>query len=318
VTVLDEKGDVLNGGEDGGGQLDAQQALEKTLGRRVKEVLERLVGAGKVAVVVTAELDFAKTDRTEESFDKDNTALRSESRTEERAGGGAGGAASGGVAGVRGNLPGAPAGGGGAASDPNVLRSSETRNFEVNRVVSRIVGPAMKLKQLHVAVLVDQPAAGPRAPEDLARISALAREAAGLSKERGDSLEVHSAPFAPEPKDDERAPAPLPLLRWPPPIEMLVAGGAALLVLIVAGVALAAMRRRGRRRGRPDVLPALPASVGAVEAALPDGTPAAALPGLPAPSARERALAAASADAARAARILSSWLDETVAEGARS
>jgi flagellar M-ring protein FliF len=57
--------------------------------------------------VVTAEMDQARTERTEEIYDKDRTALRSEARTEERTGDAASDA--GGVAGARGNLPGAPA-----------------------------------------------------------------------------------------------------------------------------------------------------------------------------------------------------------------
>jgi len=88
VTVVDESGNVLSEANDAAGNLDSQQSLEKSLERRVREVVERLVGPGHVAVVITAEMDYAKTDRTEEQFDKDG-ALRSEARTEERSGGGA-------------------------------------------------------------------------------------------------------------------------------------------------------------------------------------------------------------------------------------
>src|SRR5262249_61446506 len=131
---------------------------------------------------VTAELDYAKTDRTEEQYGKEG-ALRSESRTEERPGG-APLDATGGVAGARGNLPGAPAPSSQPAGLGGTGKLSETRNFEVDRVVSHVVGAPMRIKQLHVAVLVDQPGPTPRAAEEMARIAALAREAAGLSKER--------------------------------------------------------------------------------------------------------------------------------------
>src|SRR5215467_12785947 len=41
VTVLDERGNVLSSADDAAGSLDAQQALERSLERRVREVTER-------------------------------------------------------------------------------------------------------------------------------------------------------------------------------------------------------------------------------------------------------------------------------------
>jgi len=192
VTIVDESGRVLTTGDDAQGGLEAQQAIERSLEQRVREVVERLVGAGKAEVVVTAEMDQARTERTEELYDKDKTALRSEARTEERTGDAS--VDAGGVAGARGNLPGAPAPATTAPAAAGVTKLSETKNYEVNRVVSKTTGPAIRLKQLHVAVLVDQGGPSPRSPEELARIEKLVREAAGLSRDRGDSLEVHSAP----------------------------------------------------------------------------------------------------------------------------
>ncbi len=321
VTVVDENGNVMGGGgdDDGGGQLEAQQQLEKAVSRRVRDVLERLVGAGHVAVAVNVELDFAKTDRTEETYDRDTAALRSESKIEERVAGT--GATAGGVAGARGNLPGAPAPTATVSPD-GLTKLSETKNYELSRVVSRIVGPAMQVKKVHVAVLVDQKGETARTPEEMARITALAREAAGLDTERGDRLEVHSAPFAvtADPVADAPAPAaPAPLLSWPPQPQVLIAAGGAGLLLIVAVVFMViSAKRRARRRGRPEVLPALPASIGTVEASLPGAVPTVTATALPAPNARERALAAARSDAPRAARVLSAWLAENVREGGRA
>jgi hypothetical protein len=69
-------------------------------------------------------------------------------------------------------------------------------------------------------------------------------------------------------------------------------------------------RRRAKRRNKPQVLPSLPASVGSFEAHVTGIGPNTAAGALPAPSARDRALAAARGDAARAARVLSAWLSE--------
>jgi flagellar M-ring protein FliF len=277
-------------------------------------MIERVVGAGHAQVVVTAEMDQRKVDETEELYDKDKIALRSESRVVE------GSAAStgvvGGIAGAQGNLPGAPAptatpGPGGANQ-----RLQETKNYEVNRVVRRTVGPDAMIKRLHVAVLVDNapPAkAGaapvPRTQQELDQISALARESAGLDAERGDKLEVRNVPFSP-PSDEgtgEAAAAPaLPI--WQQPSVLAAAGGGALLVIAALFFLL-----RGKKRGIAALV--LPAPVGQLEAAL----AAAELTGRPADAQRlalaeraihERVVDVVRSEPARAARVLSSWLSE--------
>src|SRR5262249_3915876 len=204
---------------------------------------------------------------------------------------------------------------------------SETKNYEVSRVVQHTIGPAAKIKQLHVAILVDQPERAPRTAEELARISALAREAAGLSKERGDSIEVHSATFAIAPAEVE--PAAPPASTWPLPFPPLYAaiGAAGLFLVIVTVSDIFVLRARARKRRKAaEVLHALPVRVGELEAdaldapvaaaaaSLSGTTPLAALPGK---SPRERALEAAKADAARAAQVLAAWLLEAP-EGGRS
>jgi len=157
VTVVDETGDVLaSGEEEEHSATDDQKELEQRLSGRVKSILERVVGPGHVEVTVTAELDTDQTERTEELYDPEKLTLRSEQRTLEGPGAAA---AAGGVVGARANLPtaapgGAPAAGAaGAAQD--LSRVAETRNYEVNRIFNRIVGARIKVKRLHVAVLVD-------------------------------------------------------------------------------------------------------------------------------------------------------------------
>lgn len=326
VTVIDESGNVLSEANDAAGNLDSQQSLEKSLERRVREVVERLVGPGHVAVVITAEMDYAKTDRTEEQFDKDGV-LRSEARTEERSGGGALDA-TGGIAGARGNLPGAPTPTSTATGPQGASKLSETKNYEVSRVVQHTINPVAKIKQLHVALLVDQAEKTPRTTEELARISALAREAAGLSKERGDSIEVHSATFATAPVEVE--PTAAPPSTWPLPFPPLYAavGAAGLFLIIVTVSGIFVLRARARKRRKAaEVLHALPVRVGELDGDALDAPASAAAPSLAAgspaiaalngKSPRERALEAAKSDAARAAQVLAAWLLEAP-EGARN
>lgn len=302
ITLVDEAGAPLWSGEEMTAEAGAE--LERTLARRVRDMIERVVGAGHASVVVTAELDESRQERTEESYDKDKAAIRSESRTEERSDG-AGSA--GGVAGARGNLPGAAAPSAGAPEAGRV-RLSETKNYELNHVVSRVVQPHARVKRLHVAVLVDEAVDKkgkhvPRPAEELARITALARTAAGLEDERGDKIEVATAPFVDSLGDGTQGAATPVLPRWAP----YAAGAGALVAMLVA----AAFVARRRRPLRAELLPALPAPVGHIEATLtqPGATPALGAGGNNG-TARTRVLEAARRDAPRAARVVSAWLNE--------
>ena len=307
ITLVDEAGSPLWSGEEMGSEAGAE--IERTLARRVRDMIERVVGAGHASVVVTAELDESRQERTEELYDKDKAALRSESRSEERNDGTAG---AGGVAGARGNLPGAAAPSAAGAADPGRLRLSETHNYELNHVVSRVVQPRSRLKRLHVAVLLDEALDKkgkhmPRAADELAHITALARTAAGLEEERGDKLEVATAPFVDLGNDGTAGVAPPLLPRWLP----YLAGGGALLAVLAAAALLA----RQRRPLRAELLPALPAPVGQLEATL---AKQAAPPPELANSARTRVLEAARRDAPRAARVISAWLSESASEDGAS
>ena len=315
VVVIDDRGNVLSSGGGDGAGGDAQSDLESSLTRRVREMVERVVGAGHAQVVVTAEMDQRKVDETEELYDKDKIALRSESRVVE--GSAAATGVVGGIAGAQGNLPGAPAptatpGPGGANQ-----RLQETRNYEVNRVVRRTVGPDAMIKRLHVAVLVDNapPAKGGAPPvartqQELDQIAALARESAGLDTERGDKLEVRNVPFSPpadEGSGEAAAGPPVPI--WQQPSVLGAAGGGALLVI----GALFFILRGKKKRGAAALV--LPAPVGQLEAALAAGE----LAGRPADAQRlalaeraihERVVDVVRSEPARAARVLSSWLAE--------
>jgi flagellar M-ring protein FliF len=314
VVVIDERGTVLSSGDGSNTGSGTNSELEATLTRRVREMIERVVGSGHASVVVTAEIDQRKVDETEELYDKDKTALRSESRVVE--GGGDSGVI-GGVAGARGNLPGSPppttVAGTGSGSGQ---RLQETKNYEVTRIVRRTVGPDAQVKRLHVAVLVDHapPATPegkpvPRSTQELEHIAAIARESAGLDSERGDRLEVRNVPFSPTADDfgptaSEAAAVP----PWKQP-SVLVAAGGGLLILIVAAFLL--LRRRKGGAVTPLLLPA---QVGALEAAFArnelGGLAADQRPALADRAVHERVVDVVRAEPARAARVLSSWLAE--------
>lgn len=320
VVVVDAHGNLLEGGAMTTGTRQAE--LEGAITARVRSMLERVLGVGKVAVVASAEVDPRTIAETEEIYDKDRSALRSEVRSV--AGTGAPAVASG-IAGVQGNLQGTgvspPATGSGGDGGSSNL--AETRNFEITRTLRQTQTPEARLQKLHVAVVVDYPrdAEGePVAPsaEDVAQWTALASQAAGIDATRGDTFELRAIPFAPESIDVAAAPAP----RGFPVVPVAAGGGVGLLALGIAVMAL--LRRRSRRAKAqavltplPEPVLSLPANVGEIErvlearpelasaGALGGESPAGLPPGRPVEA---RINDVVRADVDRAAAILASWL----------
>src|ERR1700677_1359064 len=94
VTLVDQAGSLLNSPDENAEaaastrQLEYTRKLEEGYQRRIIELLEPLVGAGRVRATVTADLDFTVTEETRENYDPQKTAVRSEqTSTEQRRGG---------------------------------------------------------------------------------------------------------------------------------------------------------------------------------------------------------------------------------------
>jgi flagellar M-ring protein FliF len=220
---VDNHGNPLDAADPGA--VDHRSRSSAPVTGRVRNMLERVVGTGKVSVVTNADVD----DRGHETQEvmTPSTPRCAASRAPSRA------PTHGtcGIAGTRGNLPGAPAAGPTGGSSGAGQRLQETKNYEVSRTVRQTTKPDVQLQKLHVAVVVDykagadgKPAA--RTDKELAELTALARQSAGIDDARGDKIEVRSIPFA---SDADAAAAaavppaisglPLPLLdrhrRWP-------------------------------------------------------------------------------------------------------
>src|SRR5690606_743350 len=113
---------------------------------RVRTLLERAAGPNAVDVRVKLEVDSATRERTEEHYDPTRNVLRSEHAVEERTA--SEGESVAGIPGAQTNLPDidptlqptAEAAGG------DIARRSHTRNWEVDRVVEKILLPAGDVK----------------------------------------------------------------------------------------------------------------------------------------------------------------------------
>ncbi|MCG8429178.1 MAG: flagellar M-ring protein FliF [Chromatiales bacterium] len=252
VTVVDHKGNMLSNPVDSremmltATQFDYTKKLEDHYRQRIEDILIPILGADNVRAQVTAKVDFTVTEQTQERFNPDLPALRSEQINEEASRLSA-------VQGVPGALTNQPpaagtapevAAGEGAGEagegTPLNTRKRATRNYELDKTISHTRLSTGDLRRLSVAVVVDDSLTtdadgnvvrAERTPEEISRITQLVQEAIGFSVQRGDSVKVINASFmAPE------APAPLPEVPiWKQPwvLDLAKQIGGALLVLIL-------------------------------------------------------------------------------------
>ena len=216
VTVVDQRGNLLtqDGAESGmggsGDRLSFTRDVENRYTDRIRDLLIPIVGRDKVRVQVNADIDFSRTERTEELYDPETIALRSEQTREEERTGSEGGM--GGVPGALTNQP--PEGGAVGAEDeeggvqpaplPGSRSTNVTRNYEVDRRINHIREMPGGVQRVSTAVVVDfrqevnedgETVQVARDAEELDRIEALVREAVGFNAERGDTINVVTAPF---------------------------------------------------------------------------------------------------------------------------
>jgi flagellar M-ring protein FliF len=237
VTLVDQAGSLLNSPDENAEsaantrQLEYTRKLEEGYQRRIIELLEPMVGAGRVRATVTADLDFTVTEETHENYDPQKTAVRSEQTSKESRKGGDGaegipGALSNQPPGTSGapNIPGAATPGNpaplavaaaqanaaqaaqaaAAANGPSSNAERATRNFEVDRTLSYTKQPVGNLKRLSVGVVLDdwqkldadgKVTTSPMSDTDIKRFSQLVKESIGLKDDRGDQLNLLNQAF---------------------------------------------------------------------------------------------------------------------------
>jgi flagellar M-ring protein FliF len=218
VTIVDQTGEVLTAptDEDNIGitktQLELQRNYEKDMEKRIKKLLEPVVGRGKVEAKVTAIIDFTKIEKTEERIDPESQVIISEQRNTERSTNGT----VGGVPGVASNLPDKAA----VQSETHQSQSEkkeETINYEVSKVVSRIMTAPGEIKRVSAVVLIDSASkqkvideakAVPFSEEEIKQIEEMVKKAIGFTAERGDEVKVISMPFEKLATLEEEPPTP--------------------------------------------------------------------------------------------------------------
>jgi len=246
ITIVDNYGKMLSGTKDKSGtgqissdQLALQEKMEKGLESRIQTMLETALGAGKAIARVSCSLDFTREEKTEELYQPDNKAIRSEQLFSERSGGKE--ATTSGVPGILSNTQAKQSVqenkslAAGQSPDTAQAQKNETSiegqsfvkqdrtvNYEISKVISHIVTPFARLKSMSVAVIVDgihKSVVGkdkktewkyfPRTDDEMAKLEKIVKRAINFDAKRGDSVEVVNLPFEPlmtiEDEEDETA-----------------------------------------------------------------------------------------------------------------
>lgn len=213
VTVIDQTGRLLSKSLDDPAsiltdtQLQHRMRLEGIYRSRIESLVTPIVGPGNVNAQVNIEIDFTRSEVTEERVDPEGTALRSEQNTLDVAANaearGVPGATAN-TAPTEGEIADGLAGTAGATQTEN-RSSSELRNYEVSRRVSTTMAPSNRIIKIDAALLlrtqkVIDPETGleqpqPMSPEAMADIERLVSSAIGLNPARGDTLTVTAKPF---------------------------------------------------------------------------------------------------------------------------
>jgi flagellar M-ring protein FliF len=251
VTVVDQRGHLLNAKDNGNDlyltakQFDYKKQVEEHLIERIENILSPILGMDGLRTQVTADIDFTVTERTQEVYNPDLPALRSEQTSEEQNQG----SAVLGVPGALSNQP-PPAGvapettGAAVATDQNApelplsTSKSATRNYELDKTISHSRLGTGVIRRITAAVVVDyqripQGDSGatlqPYSEEDLTRFTNLVKEAVGYDAARGDRVTVTNAAFRSEIESLPSAPV------WEKDwfLSLVRQAGAAIIVLLL-------------------------------------------------------------------------------------
>lgn len=252
ISVIDQKGRLLTSRKNesdigmSSSQFEYKQKLEEYYSRRIENILTPIIGNGGVRAQVVADLDFTMLEQTQESFNPDLPALRSEQVFEENSNAsnqavGIPGAATNQPSAANGEVlqEGAGAAGSqGSGGSRNQTRRS-TLNYELDRTISHTRRSAGDIRRLSIAVVVDdkQSAEGeeivrtPLKDKELAALTALVKDAIGFNAQRGDTVNVINSAFSLPPQAQELPDIPIWEQAWAWDLAKQIIGGIVVLIL---------------------------------------------------------------------------------------
>ena len=214
VSVIDHNGSLLSNsshtktGIMNNSELEHRVRMEDIYRSRIISLLTPIVGPGNINAQVNLDIDFTRSEITEEIVDPEGNALRSEQNTNdltrERPAKGIPGA----VANTPPQEPQLTLEQTEVGVSNDTLRSSsssEVKNYEVSRTVSSTMKPSHRIQKINAAVLIRDeviidPETGakttlPMSEEMPLKIEKLVGDTIGIDVNRGDSLTVSSSTF---------------------------------------------------------------------------------------------------------------------------
>ena len=229
VTIIDQNGRLLSNSPDDpatiltDNQLQYRMRLENIYRSRIESILTPLVGLGNASAQVNIEIDFTRTEITEETVDPEQNAIVSEqnaldltTKREAR-----------GIPGALSNDPpaevelttdadeidltaeaqnyGIP--GGNGNNNLETKSSREVKNYEVSKKVQTTQKPSTQVVKIDTAVLLRQPkvidtetgllVAHPYDDQKLEEIRSLIKSTIGFKDDRGDTLAISTTDIEP-------------------------------------------------------------------------------------------------------------------------
>lgn len=202
VTIVDSNGNALTQPLNSNSllalsssQIELKKSVERHYSDKLKSLLEKVVGKDKVAVQVTADLNFDRVDRTSTKYDPEDPVVLSE------------------VKNVR-----SPAAGGNRTAEKI---EDITTNYEISKTIERLVQEVGNIKRISVAVMVDgkyqipvedpitgmaatQPEYVPLSDEEMEQLRSIVKSAVGFSSDRQDEVIVVNMPFDYSQKEEEK------------------------------------------------------------------------------------------------------------------
>lgn len=290
VTVVDQRGNLLSSGASNDGlaptssQFSYNRKLEQTYSERIRQLLEPIIGSGSVKASVNADLDFTVTERTQETFNPDLPALRSEQISENQS---ASSTVASGIPGAVSNQPpesgelqdpGAQVDAAGnplAEAKPRQSSRNSVRNFELDKTVSHTKLATGTVRRLSIAVVIDdkqtlndddEPVSTPWTEQELDRFTSLVKEAVGFNGARGDTVNIINSAFIQLP-EAEAIPEPSLMEQpwiWDVAKQAVGAIGVLLLIFGVLKPIMRSLAEKGAQAGTNGMVPAVAGAPGAL------------------------------------------------------
>ncbi|AIU70982.1 flagellar MS-ring protein [Hafnia alvei FB1] len=219
VRVVDQNGALLSEGFQAGNSNiagirqgnDVINRLKADTEKNIANLLSSVVGTSNYRISVVPQVDMSSVEETQERLGGDprisNESVNQENTTNELAMG---------VPGSLSNRPAPPAPAAGTApADANnqqalSTRNQAQRNYAYDRDVRHIRHPGYKLEKMTVAIVLNKaaPALAEWTPTQVTGLTKLIEDAAGISRDRGDSLTLDMMAFT-APADID-----MPVMTW--------------------------------------------------------------------------------------------------------